>query len=349
MKTEKSKNENQQKANLEAHLALAADRPAEPEVCLDDDVFARFLEMSPGSEKHQEVLDHLSVCDACYQKWLSVTEILDKASEKQAARSRKRSLLTAAGSACALAVGVMLYLSIDYHPLVQTDLKKSSETVLETISSGADQVGKMEAGTGFDALPGPPQAPQQAAAPAEREMQFTAKSKRGADEVMMESQADIQDLEERAELSDKATAAPLSEDVDTAVEPRATSLSRPKVGDKPVRLENITFSAVLGMQEGRQDVVAPFIERFVAVCSEYQKNNLDGSLQQPAVDALIEQGRVLLGNTDLPPDERAVITEISKALEPDQISNKAEFLEACSRAKIFGRSRGYDVNNGSAQ
>lgn len=103
-----------------ALLGLAADRTEPAEPCPDDEHFAALLEAEPGSAGHRPFFEHLSRCEPCFQKWLALSEALGKRLEegaKSASRRRRRRLYGVAGSACGLALGVMLYLGIDYRPL----------------------------------------------------------------------------------------------------------------------------------------------------------------------------------------------------------------------------------------
>ena len=100
-------------------LGLAADRQIREEPCPDDEYFATFLESDPASPEQQHFLTHLAACESCRQKWLVLSEELDGSTDKKAVpagRLGRRGLLSLAGSVCAVAVGVMLYLSIDYRP-----------------------------------------------------------------------------------------------------------------------------------------------------------------------------------------------------------------------------------------
>lgn len=103
-----------------AHLGLAADRAGPKKSCPDDDRFAEMLESEAGSVAHRAFFQHLSHCESCFQKWLALSEELNGHPEKRAQAVswfKRRPVLTGVGSACGLAMALMLYLAIDYRPV----------------------------------------------------------------------------------------------------------------------------------------------------------------------------------------------------------------------------------------
>ena len=115
---------NQQNQDRLALLGLAAHRREADHRCPDDERFAVLLEAEPGSAEQQHFFYHLSMCESCREKWLVLSEELGRSSDREGATGflhGRRGLLSIVGSACAVAVGVMLYLSIDYHPVVYED------------------------------------------------------------------------------------------------------------------------------------------------------------------------------------------------------------------------------------
>ncbi len=115
---------NQQTRKRLALLGLAAHRREADRTCPDDERFAVLLEAEPGSAEQQHFFDHLSVCESCREKWLVLSEELGRSSDREGATGflhGRRGLLSIVGSACAVAVGVMLYLSIDYRPVLYED------------------------------------------------------------------------------------------------------------------------------------------------------------------------------------------------------------------------------------
>ena len=112
----------QEKRERLALLALAADREKSTGECPDDERFAEFLEADPRSAEQRSILEHLSGCDSCRQKWLTLRGELERAEDGSRTGSSwygRRNLLGALGSAGAVALGVMLYLAIDYRPAPQ--------------------------------------------------------------------------------------------------------------------------------------------------------------------------------------------------------------------------------------
>lgn len=102
-----------------ALIGLAADRETATEPCPDDERFAEFLEADPVSPEQQSFVNHLAACESCRQKWLVLSEELGQTAGKRAETTTwfgRRGLLSLVGSACALAAGLVLYLSIDYRP-----------------------------------------------------------------------------------------------------------------------------------------------------------------------------------------------------------------------------------------
>lgn len=107
-----------------ALLGLAAQRREGEHECPDDDQFALLLEAGPGSGEQQHFWGHLSACESCREKWLVLTDEVERSPEnknKSGFLHGRRGLLSLVGSACAVAVGVMLYLSIDYRPVLYED------------------------------------------------------------------------------------------------------------------------------------------------------------------------------------------------------------------------------------
>jgi hypothetical protein len=104
-----------------AHLGLAANRAGPPESCPDDDRFAEMLESEAGSAAHRSFFEHLSRCESCFQKWLAVSEALDNHLGKSAdavSWFKRRPVLAGVGSACGLVLVMMLYLALDYRPVL---------------------------------------------------------------------------------------------------------------------------------------------------------------------------------------------------------------------------------------
>ena len=103
-----------------AQLGLAADPAEAGGACLDDSQFGALLEAAPGSAEQARFFEHLSRCESCFQKWMVLTDVLGtpaKTRSRRGSRLARRGLVGAVGSACGLALGVMLYLSIDHQPL----------------------------------------------------------------------------------------------------------------------------------------------------------------------------------------------------------------------------------------
>jgi len=286
-----------------AHLALAADRPALPGDCPDDETFARFVEQGPNGAGEQSVFEHISTCEACYQKWLSVSDVVDtgRAKDRGAGR-RKRLLMTAAGSVCATAVGIMLYLSIDYQPMVQVD---SANSVYSEKAPGPPAVAQKAA----------PQGTGAALEPEQDELKAVSSYRKRT-----------LDPEESEAVSGGEVAADMVMEAQRVPEERFTAaLSKPSAS-----------SPQLVEEEGGP---AHFIEQFVALCGDYRENRV----KQSTVEALIEQGQELLRADEVTGEERAVIVEINGILEKGDELDADAFTDICKRAVEFGSRKGYDV------
>jgi hypothetical protein len=133
-----------------ALLGLAAERRGAGQPCPDDQRFALLLEADPGSAEQQRFFTHLSECESCREKWLVLLDELERSSDQSAKAGLlrgRRGLLSLAGSVCAVAVGVMLYLSIDYHP-VHFDARdaEAPERASQVVPADQDQAPAAETG-----------------------------------------------------------------------------------------------------------------------------------------------------------------------------------------------------------
>jgi len=319
---------------LLGHLALAADQPSGPETCPGDEEIARFLEMQPGADERQRLLDHFSTCETCYQKWRDISAAIDAESQQQPSLLKKRSLLTAAGSACAVAVGVMLYLSIDYQPMVQPD-KAEDKAVIETVHAeagrapapatvAADAVQVEQAEEGLAEAPGP----DEPGATFSMELGRTAgkaaarskKNERMRTAVPEKSEVYLQPGEMK----------PLgNQQREQAVRPAAKV-----AGDRALR-ESV--APAIDEELAPPTDGAYMIEQFVWLCREDQ-------LQSATVADLVEQGNSLLQAGGTVEDELSLIREITELLEQGATMEQTDFQALCERVISFGTRRGYHIN-----
>jgi len=108
-------------------LALSAEQAEALDNCPDDTDFAMFLDSDPLAPENETIRNHMSLCESCYQRWLILSEDLSGAAETRGGPTQsiiKPRLLATIGSACALAAGVMLYISIDYKPMLKQDMQE---------------------------------------------------------------------------------------------------------------------------------------------------------------------------------------------------------------------------------
>jgi hypothetical protein len=122
-----------------ALLALAAEGQKEAAgTCPDPEMFAAFLEGDFEAPERQAVMSHISRCESCYQHWFELSRELEQAGQGAptagSARKRRR-WLSGAGSIGAIALGVMLFLSLDYRGTEQHPVGRDApETAPQIVS-----------------------------------------------------------------------------------------------------------------------------------------------------------------------------------------------------------------------
>ena len=313
-----------------ANLALAADQSVMSEDCPDDETFARFIEGGLSSDERQTVFEHISKCDGCYRKWLSVSDVLDTEQEKHRhTRYRKRGLMTAAGSVCAAAVGVMLYLSIDYQPMVQTDRVDSVYSEKASAPPVSEQQVEPE---GIGAAP-EPKRDRLATSAADTKADFEAlDSEVVQDPAVNLARKKQRAPEERAESPQAKSALMVPEPGVVAGAPGENGTERDVTASPESSLSTPQHPGELGG-------TAHYIEEFVSLCGDYPENRV----KQSTVDTLVERGQALLRTDTVQGDERAVITEITTILEKGIARDSGAFIDTCRRAFEFGMHRGYDL------
>ena len=289
-----------------ALLGLAADRQAVEEPCPDDERFAAFLEADPASPEQQKFIDHLGVCESCRQKWLILSEELAESKDKKAESGpwfSRRGLLGFVGSACAIAVGVMLYLSIDYTsvPLDVPDFPTKE------LASEA---------------PADPALRQVAKPDTDAEIKKEAESNGLDSPATRESAADVVSAQQKYR-------APMSAESLTSgsatVESRGEQ-PRPKRASSQYAEEG--FSAAAGAPEIHQEM-AKFFDSFSSLC----KSREVGDPDDEAFKDTLEQGRSLL-ELDLAVVKpyRELVENIVQLLTSGEPVKGTEFEKLCTQA-----------------
>jgi hypothetical protein len=121
-----------------ALLALASEQQKEAVGnCPEPEVFAAFLEGDPAAPEYKAVLGHVSRCESCYQHWLELSRELGRAGQgasKAGSLVKRKRWLGGAGSIGAIALGIMLFLSLDYRgPDQQPSVQDAPETAPQTV------------------------------------------------------------------------------------------------------------------------------------------------------------------------------------------------------------------------
>ena len=289
-----------------ALLGLAADRPAVQEPCPDDERFAVFLEADPASTEQQNFIDHLGVCESCRQKWLILSEELDESKGKKAESGPwfgRRGLLGFVGSACAIAVGVMLYQSIDYTsvPLDTPDFS-TKELASEAPSDLAlHQVAKPDA---------------------DAEIKKEAGSNKLNSTETLESAADV------ASAQQKYRAPMSAESLTTGSAPVESRSKQPGPKRASSQYAEEGFSAAAVTPEINQEMVK-FFDSFSSLCKNRQVGDPDDEILKDT----LEQGRTLLelDKTVLTP-YKELVENIVQLLTSTEPVKGTEFEKLCTQA-----------------
>jgi hypothetical protein len=129
-----------------AFLALAAEQREEATGdCPGQEMWAVFLEGEVAVDEQQAVLAHISRCEACYQRWLELSRELERADQDGSgvgAVLKRRWWLSGAGSIGAIALGIMLFLSLDYRV---SDQRPVGTDALQTVPQAVSPSARMEA------------------------------------------------------------------------------------------------------------------------------------------------------------------------------------------------------------
>ena len=281
-----------------ALLALAAQRRESTHTCPDDEHFALLLEADPGSAEQQRFFDHLSVCESCREKWLVLSDELGPGSDRRDKTGflhGRRGLLSLMGSACAVAVGVMLYLSIDYHPgLYEDDVSQAP--------ANQDQV------------------------PAAETVRVDRFKKEAEAEKMVETDAgqvvsEPKRYRREAQMEKTAT-------VKTSPAPQMSEPPAEQRGVEQALSDRQSFSVASGA--ARQPVQ---FEEFIESLLTYCKDRKEGISRAEWSVGMLEQGKELLEREEtIARDKKAMIDNIIQLLSRSEPVKDTELHELCEKA-----------------
>ncbi len=327
-KNDKNSDESKTRERL-ALLGLAVDRSKPAGPCPDDHLFARLVEEVPGSAEQHEFVEHLSGCESCFQKWLILSEELNITETKQTESGSwlgRRHLLGAVGSACALAMGVMLYLAIDYRPLPQdaaemkVDDIESNGSSISHIPSPASEA-ELEMSEKSQALREPGAVVSGAALDALKRAQDAEPTKPAArSSVPLTKQEMDRELSIQgniAEYADQMADEPMSREKKNVA---AFNHQAPKEKTEPAASGS---SAILEEFEA-------YVELILDLCAENIKGTVPADLREQAA----ETGQILL-EADMSGAirYREFIEETMQLLEKETSINDKEWSSLCERAR----------------
>ncbi len=324
-----------------AQLGLAVDSAGPEESCPDAERFAEMLDAEVGSAAHRAFLEHLSVCEPCLQKWLVLSDELDSRTQDRRGVSpwfKHRRLLTGVGSACGLALVAMLYLAIDYRPVLYDG---ADAQLSEKISSGStiaepDAQPQPAADSGADEQPENRQLSpsseselaletvkkrQKAATPPRIEKKSTnvASAPASPDRVKEETTDGAADFLER----DKSVLPGDSFDQGAAA---------PEMTTQSIKMAETMYRSVVGAADPH-DVLqySNFIDSVTDLCAMGS-----AGITADAVEPLLAQGRALLTPEALPTGERRIfVEEVVTFLEKEKPIDDKEWIEFCERVSMI--------------
>ncbi len=301
-----------------AHLGLAADQGEPGEPCPDDSRFSALLEAEPGSAEQALFFDHLSRCDSCFQKWMALTEVLGEPAQTRSrpgARWKRRGLVGAVGSACGLALGVMLYLNIDQRPpqYDAADLSSGPAAVRTAPSPESAAAYKSEEA-------GPVEQPPEAAFSGETSR--VAKNRAEAELPALVEQEMAGSTVAPGDAGVVGSVIPGYDDeraADTAPEvPQPVQIDRERAGFPPRE-----------PAAGSIDFIS-FISSFSDLCTTHPATLPPEDVWRP----ILNSGRLLLGSKQLGEAEKREFVEKSvRLLEKERAIDDKEWSELCEHAR----------------
>ena len=282
-----------------ALLGLAAERPEAGEPCPDDERFALLLEADPGSAEQQHFFDHLSACESCRQKWLVLSDELGRRPEHKDSSGflhGRRGLLSIAGSVCAVAVGVMLYLSIDYHPVRYEN---------DVTQAPADQ----------------------APAPAAETVRVDGVKKEAEVEKMVE--ADAAKMASEPTRYRREAQMEQSAEVQTSPAPKMADALEERRGEGQLFSDRQSFSVASGAMKHPVQF-GEYIDSFLSYCGD-RRGEVSSAARS---EDIREQGKVLLEREGtITRDEKAMIDKIIQLLSSSEPVKDIELDQLCKEAE----------------
>lgn len=323
----------QEKRERLALLALAADRQKSTGECPDDERFAEFLEADPRAPEQQAILEHLSGCDVCRRKWLTLSEELahaDAGGRRGTSRFGRRNLLGALGSACAVALGVMLYLSIDYHsPSQQEALLTGSALKQDTVSESARPQKSVPELADQDLEAGQSLQPQEPALMGKPPAEPLARRQSDEQEQHALEQRVITGMAEPRikSMKPEMAAAPQLETKGKDAEDRGADTALNLTKPAPALTEELSLDTAASGAE-YQEALITFFMRFTESCEARKRGDADGGVKE-----VTELGRDLLkfaGGAQVPYKE--LIEQIVKTLQLEDSDPEKNFSGLCEQA-----------------
>ncbi len=318
-----------------AHLGLAADRAGPKGNCPDDNRFTEMLDGEAGSQLHRSFFEHLSRCEICFQKWLVLSEELGGHRKNRAGSVpwfKRRPVLTGVGSACALALVMVLYLAIDYRPVLFDKVASQSDDQASIGSSIAEpgERGQVEADAEQRSKS------RQRAASADTDLVPETRTIHG--------QAEAPKIEGQQPAVASAPAAPVrmqkeaaSTAVDSAEHDRTLSQSDYADSGVPAPLEmsnRITMEAKQHRPVAGHGVVHKpkeyndLIDRIAELC-----RSGDGVIEAADAGQMLKQARMLLAPEAIPAGEsRKFIEYVVDFLEKERSIDDEKRGEFCAKA-----------------
>lgn len=288
-----------------ALLGLAAQRREAEQPCPDDVRFAQLLEADSGSAEQQHFWDHLSWCESCREKWLVLSSELARSGDSKAKtgilRSR-RGLLSLAGSACAVAVGVMLYLSIDYRP------EHYEGTVLQ---APADQdTTKISEAVRMDGLK------------KEAEAETAAEADAG------QAVSEVKQYRRESQLQQPA-------EVKTSPAPQMAEAPMVQRRSQKVLADRQSFSVASGALESPIQF-AEFIDSFLNFCDNPQEEISRAVFSED----MLEQGKKLLElDGTMTPEQKGLVEKIAQLLSGSEPVKDTELGTLCEESVRMAAER----------
>ena len=326
------KEKDKRKREIDRRLSLLALNAEQAEVldnCPDDTDFATFLDSDPLAPENETIRNHISLCESCYQRWLILSEDLSGAAETKSGPTQrfiKPRLLATIGSACALAAGVMLYISIDYKPILKQDMQEV-RTEQDSFLQPGDQSfsGDQEAVLSDSVQTKPP-----------LKVKRSVANVSGVSNEMHQPEPNVSSMSQQMPMMKKeakvtgAEMAPGSVQEDMQADMRAY---KQVMGGQEEHSTSVA-SAVLAKGSADQmgngtDRYQDFLTLISAFCSDTEDKNAVTQFE-----TLVNRGRDLMKSDDrIDFDQKAVVEQIVILLEKEDFDKGIDRKKLCERLK----------------